>query len=586
MTVIADRPTISSPTPTAFDHPPPADSGAHSTRSGLTTRWGGERAVFVLVSLVVYLTVAILLDFVYDIFPLDAVSRMANGFYVLYSRDPHLAAVGFVWNPLQSFVDVPLLLFKDLWPALASHDFAASLVTVTAGAAGVHQVHAALTEFGLRRKARLLLTAAFALNPMIVFYAGNGMSEALYVFSLVATCRYLMRWSRRDDMRSLVYAAFAISVAYLDRDEAIASAVLGALFVFAVTFGRAPGTHRSRMLAALTDLTVFALPVATAFVGWAVASYVVTGQAFEQFTSQYGNSAQLNAGLPHYTLMRRAIFDGASIEFMAPLLPIVVVVAVQVGIKRHDFTVGAPVGIIGGGLAFDAFGILANGLEPWYRFFILVAPLNVLLIGYVLSPGSRFAPARRETARHRRGQRHSGRLSIPLAAGCFALVAIVPSIPSAGIGMFSSKVHSSEATELGGLLLAHPNKTERQFVGHYRHIESIDSYLDRLDLAGGAIVADTAGNCTPQIVTSVANPRMFVITSDRDFQEVLADPLTFHATYLLDPEPAGVDVDDALNVEYPNLFQTGDGFARLVHQFPSDGTCADYRLYKVIGHPA
>ncbi|HEY7916898.1 MAG TPA: hypothetical protein VIC86_07940 [Acidimicrobiales bacterium] len=34
---------------------------------------------------------------------------MANGFYVLHSADPHLAAVGFVWNRLSSIVDLPLL---------------------------------------------------------------------------------------------------------------------------------------------------------------------------------------------------------------------------------------------------------------------------------------------------------------------------------------------------------------------------------------------------------------------------------------------------------------------------------------------
>ena len=34
--------------------------------------------------------------------PGDALSRVANGYYTLFSRDPHLAAVGFVWNPLPS----------------------------------------------------------------------------------------------------------------------------------------------------------------------------------------------------------------------------------------------------------------------------------------------------------------------------------------------------------------------------------------------------------------------------------------------------------------------------------------------------
>ena len=37
----------------------------------------------------------------------DALSRVANAYYVLFSRDPHLPAMGFVWNPLPSFSVLP-----------------------------------------------------------------------------------------------------------------------------------------------------------------------------------------------------------------------------------------------------------------------------------------------------------------------------------------------------------------------------------------------------------------------------------------------------------------------------------------------
>lgn len=56
----------------------------------------------------VYLTVACLLASKYGGFSQDAVARMANGFYVLYSRDPHLATVGFVCEPSQSLSATPV----------------------------------------------------------------------------------------------------------------------------------------------------------------------------------------------------------------------------------------------------------------------------------------------------------------------------------------------------------------------------------------------------------------------------------------------------------------------------------------------
>src|ERR1700677_1314342 len=95
------------------------DQEQPSGRPSRTGRFEG-RLTFLL-AFIVYLSAGLLLAFKYDSFPEDAVSRMANGFYVLYSRDPHLAAIGFVWNPLQSVADDIVLIFNHLWPALASH---------------------------------------------------------------------------------------------------------------------------------------------------------------------------------------------------------------------------------------------------------------------------------------------------------------------------------------------------------------------------------------------------------------------------------------------------------------------------------
>ena len=193
---------------------------------------------------VVYAAVAWALDFKYHVYPPDAVSRMANGFYVLYSRHPHLAAIGFVWNPLQSVADMVPLLLWPVWPAVASHDVAGSVVSVLCMVGAVHQVRATLAESGVRRSARLLLTALFALNPMILYYAANGMSEALYLFTALATCRYLLRWFTRRDVRSLAYAAFALGFCYLARDEAVAIALMAGVLVLATT-STAPGATGS-----------------------------------------------------------------------------------------------------------------------------------------------------------------------------------------------------------------------------------------------------------------------------------------------------------------------------------------------------
>ena len=546
-------------------------------------RCRSEGAFVLLISTVAYLTTLILLDFVFQIFPLDAVSRMANGFYVLYSNDPHLAAVGFVWNPLQSFAAIPFLLFKDLWPPLATHDVAGGLVSVFASAGAVYQVNACLRDWSVGRAPRFILTLGFGLNPMILYYAGNGMSDALYVFTLVASTRYLMRWVRRGDLRSLVYSACMLGIAYLDRNEAVGSAFLGGTLVLVTTFVRMTGSRRQRAMNALTDVAIFMLPVATTFVGWATASDVITGQPFPQFTSQYGNSSQTAASGAHYSLAIRALHDVKSIEYLAPVFPIVLVVSLILAVRRHDARVLAPLAILGGSVAFDALGVIANSLQPWYRYFLATVPLDVLLIGCLVSGSAkRFEPIRAIGHRTRASGHQLLRTAV---ASTFAVIAVAPSLITSEKGIFAKSIQSSESEELGALLLAHPTLKERQFRQHYGHIESIDAYIGRMHLPNASIVADTFGECTPQIVTTVPNPKVFVITNDRDFKRVLADPLAFHAHFLLDPSPTGVDALDAINVAYPTLYRTGAGFAHLVHAFPSDGVCADYRLFRVTGHP-
>ena len=575
--LVFDRPLVLAPNPSS--PPTRSDVDPRPPRRVRFLRWlRSEGGVIALIALAVYLTVAILLDFKYRILPLDAVSRMANGYYVLWSRDPHLAAIGFVWSPLQSAADIPLLLFKPLFPVLSTHDLAGSIVSVLAGTGAVYQVHASLREWGVRRAPRLALTLVFGINPMVLYYAGNGMSDMLYTFLLVLTTRYFLRWIHIGGLRPLVYAGSALGLAYLNRYEALGAAGMATVVVLGVSYWRGQGSTRTRtrIKAASADATIFLAPLVATFMSWAIASYVITGQAFPGVTSQYGTGNQTSQSV-QMTFAVRAAHGLHNIEYLAPFLPVVVVLAIFFAARHRDLRILAPLAVLGGSVTFDALGLLSGFLEPWYRYFLLSVPLDVMLVGCILAQKST-VPATTAKLRRTRG----------FAASVIGVVVVVVllglSVASSGKGIFASSVQSSESTELGALFLAHPTKTELQWTHHYAHIQSIDAYIGNMHLADGSIVADTYGNCTPQIVTSVPNSKVFVIINDRDFQRVLADPLTFGAHYLFVPQPVGVGVDDALNEEYPTLYANGAGFAKLVHQFKNDGICATYRLYRVTGH--
>ncbi len=319
---------------------------------------------------------------------------MANGFYVLYSRQFHTSLrLGLVWNPLTSVTDMVPLLFKDLWHPLVSRDVAASLATVVAMTGG-DQLRSMLQEIGHSRTVRLTLTALFALNPMILYYSANGMSEALYLFTTLATARYLRRWIVGDnEIRSLVYAGSMLGLCYLAREEGVAVSMASGLVVIAVSVSRnKPGANRLR--AGLTDALVYLSPFLALFAAWAFSSFVITGSAFEQFTSQYGNSAQIQEYGSYYHLVKghylmRLTHEATALESMAPLLPVLIALAVVIAIRRRSIEVLIPLAIFGGGIGFTLLSYLDNTIFPWFRFYILAIPFEVVLTGLVLFPKTR-----------------------------------------------------------------------------------------------------------------------------------------------------------------------------------------------------
>ena len=133
--------------------------------------------------------------------------------------------------------------------------------------------------------------------------------------------RYLLRWMRDGDLRSLAYAGVALGFSYLTRNEAAGGALAGAVAVGAVSYWRAGGRQPSRVRTGASDFAIFSVPPFVAAAGWAVTSYVITGSFFGQISSIYGNKAQ-ESYLQHKTLHGRVLFEIQAIDALAPLLVI------------------------------------------------------------------------------------------------------------------------------------------------------------------------------------------------------------------------------------------------------------------------
>jgi hypothetical protein len=582
MTVVSDRapprPELSPPEP-----PTPEPSSVNRPAREKGTRRSPEGVVVVVLTATLYLTVACLLAFKYGSYSQDAVARMANGFYVLYSRDPHLASVGFVWEPLQSLSDMVFLIPNHLWPALSHRDMAGAFVSVIGMVGAVHQLRCALLEWGVRRAPRLVLTALFALDPMILYYSGNGMSEGLYLFTLVASTRYLLRWIRTKSLKSLAYAAVALGFCDLTRNEAAGAAVAGLVVVVVVSYAQHAEASGHRLTAAFHDGTIFFLPFLVAAAGWAIASYVIVGQFFPQFTSIYGNSSQ-EAFLTHKHISGRISYELHAITSLAPLFAVILVAALVVAAWRRDARILGPIGVIGGALAFDVAAYLQNSIENFYRYFITVVPLEVLLVGSLFAAlpalGAAGTHAEAGSVAPGRGDRHP-LASVMAVLACLALLA--PAFITTAAAMFNANIGPQESTLLGPIFHRHLSAADKSINETYDTVAGDANDISRLHLPNGSVLFDNFTSCAPNIITTIDQPKVFVIPNDRDFRQVLFDPIAFHARYILEADPQGSPIT-ATNIQYPTLWSTGDGFTKQVMQIPARSICPEFRLFHVIGH--
>jgi hypothetical protein len=392
------------PTP---EHQPPPVAADRSSRPATVAKVRPRLEPWVIAAVFfgLYLAAGAVLVLHYNSIPADAMSRVANGTYVYRGADPHLAAVGFVWNPLPSILAIPLLLASDAWPALLSQAFAGNILSAAVMALCVAVLNGLLRDLGLRRAPRLALTLLFGLTPMIVYYGANGMSEAYLLLAQVVAARALLSWARSGAhaWRKLVVAGTALGIGYFTRYETLVTAAGAVAFVTLVAFVSASGPRAVRLRSALADSCLIGLPAAAAFAAWAGLSWVTVGKPFEQFSSSYGNSSQVVqrglAGSPAPYSAEQFVTAGLQVVTLEPLLVIVGLLAAGLLIKRRNPSLLVPFAIFLPVLAFQAFAAISGGTFGWWRFYIDAVPLTVILLGLLIAahlrsarPGPRPAP--------------------------------------------------------------------------------------------------------------------------------------------------------------------------------------------------
>lgn len=516
----------------------------------------------------------------------DALSRVQSAQSVLFSRTPHLSAIGFVFSPLTTIVQLPLTALSGWWPALTTSGMSGVIMSSGFMAGSVIQVAGISSDRGLNRTVTTLITVCYALNPMVLLYAANGMSEAPYLFFLGWAIRRLIRWVDTDDVHELIVAGIALGLSYLTRYDGGAATLAAAAVVGMVTFRRSERELRWSRTA--LDVVLIAAPGALAFVVWATAGWLITGDAFAQFTSEYGNAAIVAAaGATNPGPAVALAFSFTEIAILAPLLPLLLItVFVARTLRRRLLPLLPPVLLIGAVLTFQILGYARGSTFGFLRFSLTVVVLSAA-VALLAVPAQRSLPTRRPG-------RHAAipPSTAPPSRGLYAVSAMVAvmvmvvGLPVTAYGM-SVKRYAPQEYAVRSIVLPQPDSVDPRRIDERRVIRSfsteraIAQFLDRLDLPDGSVLCDTVFGFA--VVVQSNRPRQFVIPSDRDFTRVINEPAAHGVQYLLTVPPSGRGATDALNRRYPTIYDNGARIAVLALEAPNDGAdLPDWRIYRTL----
>ena len=217
----------------------------------------------------------------------DSLSRTVNATLVLFSRDPHLAAVGFVWPPLPTLLRMPLLLISR---PLGTAEFTGPLTSVLFGAGVVTLLNVMLRGLGFGAPTRLLWILAAMLNPLILLQYANGTAESAFTFFMLLVLMWGLR-RRQMPSGSLVAMGLAAALAFLVRYEAVALAAMVVVALTWIEFIERRGAARETTERLLARLIVFGAPVGFVVLIWVGANWTIVGDPLFFFRGAYSLQA-------------------------------------------------------------------------------------------------------------------------------------------------------------------------------------------------------------------------------------------------------------------------------------------------------
>jgi hypothetical protein len=293
----------------------------HTRREGLAIA-----AIFAVIYAVVgYLTVVN-----GHIVQFGSLERLADAYMAWWNDPPKLAAIGLTSAPVGTLSFLAPALVKPLATSLT----AIPLVTALAGGGTMAMLNATLARCDFSRGMRWLVIALVGLNPMTVYYAGNGSPEMLAVLLAAGSLLAIISWKITDETRYLIGAGFAMAVAVMV-DYTFVAWALALMFTIAFV-GPGPRGGQTKLRAALL---LYLTPVFYSLLVWSILNAVILHNPFQWVeigSVQYATNLNPAVGLVSAHLGTAAGDMATVILGVAPLLFVAVPLLLISAFARRD----------------------------------------------------------------------------------------------------------------------------------------------------------------------------------------------------------------------------------------------------------
>jgi hypothetical protein len=445
----------------------------------------------------------------------DSLARMADARAMLFSRDPHLAAIGLYWMPLPTAGQLP---FMAILSPIHRAELSGPLATAFVSAVTIFVMARICRSLELSRPLSIAFTLVYAFNPIIVYTAGNGMSEAWSFLTCAIALLGYIRWTKHHRPLDLVILSAGLAGIMLVRYEALLLAPIIAIaaalndgqdFPSGATVRELLSALRVRLRRWIASLSIALLPMLYIFGLWCFMQFVLVRDPFSWYKQQKSvghTTPSTYSGLPAHTIPAIVSYT-AKMTFL--ITPAVLLIAPLLLLRRRYSSILTGLGLLAGMLLWPAIviaGLWANesaGAPRYFESSIVFAAVGAMWLASELHPK---LPSTRRA----------------LSVGLVAILAVGAVGGAASLdNPWRSRIESEHY--FFGVVFGHKFRPLPPLAQHQAQIwKQVANDLDPQLARGNKVLIDMSVEQLAFVFTKY--PGHYLIDSDRDYLGILSDP--------------------------------------------------------------